>query len=155
MTDQTTISGGCYCGGVRYESTGPPVSGGMCHCRSCQRWTGSAAAMGIFFSLNSFQYTQGKPKTFMTSEILERSFCADCGTSIGHRYVVPPFNDMMIVFIGTLDHPEEYDGPQHHFGIESHLDNWLILGEGVPTRKADGDPQLAEAWASVGETPGR
>ena len=103
--------------------------------------------------MESFRFTKGKPKTFMTSKILERSFCADCGTSIGHRYVAGQLQDMMIVFIGTLDHPEDYDGPQGHFGTESLLAKWIILGDDVPKREADGTRWLVEAWASVGGTP--
>lgn len=153
MADERATTGGCYCGAIRYEATESPVGSGMCHCRMCQKWTGLAAAMGVFFPLESFRFTKGKPRTYMTSKILERSFCADCGTSIGHRYVAGELEDKMDVFIGTLDHPEDYDGPQGHFGIESHLTKWMVLADDVPKREADGTPWLADAWARVEGTP--
>ena len=155
MTERKGTTGGCYCGAIRYEATEPPVHVGMCHCRMCQRWTGLASAMGVFFSLESFRFTTGQPKTYMTSKILERSFCEDCGTSIGHRYVAGPPAGSMAVYIGTLDHPEDQEGPRIHFGIENHLDKWAILGEGIPQLKADGDPRLAEAWSAVEDEPDR
>ena len=155
MTDEP-ITGGCFCGAIRYESTEPPVRVGMCHCRLCQKWFGAAAAMGVQFESDSFRFTKGEPKTFMTSAVLERRFCADCGTSILHRYVVegPAGPNRPIVSIGTLDHPEDMPAPQYHFGIESHLDKWLILEEGAPQLPAEGDPRPAKAWEEVGGDPG-
>lgn len=149
MTEQRTVTGGCYCGAIRYEATEGPIRGGMCHCRMCQRWTGQAAAMGVFFPIESFRFTAGTPKTYMTSRILERYFCVDCGTSIGHRYVAGPFHPLMDIFIGTLDHPEDCDGPQGHFGMESHLTKWMTLPDDVPKQVADGTAWLTETWAEV------
>ncbi len=152
MSDQDRVTGGCYCGAIRYESTEEPTGRGMCHCRMCQRWIGVAAIMHVWFDLESFRFTKGKPKAYMTSAILERSFCPECGTSLMHRYVVPPHGpDRVAVYIGTLDDPQAFEGPQYHFGIESHLQHWMILGDGVLQLQADGDSRLAEAWAAVGE----
>ena len=163
MVDEP-ITGGCFCGAIRYQSTDPPVRVGMCHCRMCQRWFGAAACMGVFFESDSFRFTKGEPKIFMTSAILERRFCENCGTSILHRYVAGPLGrppaatvdgtvgqNPYIVYLGTLDRPEGIPAPQFHFGIESHLDKWLILEEGVPQLQAEGDPRLAKAWEEVGE----
>ena len=36
------MTGGCLCGRVRYTVTGVPAFSGICHCRNCQRYTGSA-----------------------------------------------------------------------------------------------------------------
>jgi len=153
MTDEKPVTGGCYCGAIRYEARGEPVHIGMCHCRMCQKWTGLAAAMGIFYPLDSLRFTKGHPKTFMTSKILQRSFCGDCGTLIGHRYVAGAFKQAMAIFIGTHDYPEDLAGPRAHYGVESHLKNWVQLDEDVPKLKAEGDPVLAEAWAAVGGAP--
>ena len=44
-----TREGGCLCGAVRYRVKNDPMRGGVCHCRSCQRRTGSAFGIGAHF----------------------------------------------------------------------------------------------------------
>lgn len=145
----STFTGGCYCGSIRYESSKDPVGSGMCHCRMCQRWTGAPAATGVFFETDSFQFKKGDPKVFNTSPILERYFCGECGTSLGHHYVIGDFRQYQIMLIGTLDEPSQFDGPKQYFGIESHLPNWVMLQDGVPQIRADTSPVIVEAFASV------
>ena len=38
----TEIKGSCRCGKVNYTSAADPIFVGVCHCRSCQKSTGSA-----------------------------------------------------------------------------------------------------------------
>jgi adenylate cyclase len=145
MGEKMTITGGCFCEAIRYESTETPSARGMCHCRMCQRWTGSGAAMGMKFNLKSFRFTKGKPKLFKTSDVLERAFCPDCGTSLMHRYLAPPVGpDDLWVYLGTLDDPYAFEGPEGHMGIESHIPHWINLDESVPIVSAKDNPRLAE-----------
>ena len=74
-SDENKITGGCYCGAIRYESDEPPISAMVCHCRECQRWTGSAFLAAVAFTLTGFRYTKGSPKLNQSSPILERCFC--------------------------------------------------------------------------------
>ena len=147
---ETTMSrkftGGCYCGAIRYESTKSPVTTGMCHCRMCQRWTGMAAGTGAFFDLDSFRFTKGEPARFMTSPILERHFCPECGTHIGHSYAAGDMSNLESIFIGTLDEPLEIESPSFYFGVEDHLAGWIQLQEGVPQVRADSSPHIKKAF---------
>jgi hypothetical protein len=54
--------GGCACGAIRYECTAPPLYMGNCHCRDCQRETGSAFAPTIGVAATALAITQGEPK---------------------------------------------------------------------------------------------
>ena len=88
MTDKTMpITGGCMCGAIRYEATEPPQQGGYCHCRMCQKWTGNLFMSYAMFRSASFQFTQGEPKFYQSSALVERGFCANCGTQLCDRYL--------------------------------------------------------------------
>jgi hypothetical protein len=41
------LTGGCICGGIRYEITQAPVAVYACHCTDCQRITSSAFSIGV------------------------------------------------------------------------------------------------------------
>ena len=110
--------------------------------------------MAVFFPAESFRFTLGQPRTFNTSAIIERSFCADCGTSLMMRYVAGEFTTTRSVFVGSLDHPASIDSPGHHFGVESHLPGWISLEDGVPQLVAEDTPWLTDAWASVNNEGG-
>ena len=59
------MTGGCLCGAVRYESTGEPGFALLCHCRDCQRQSGSAYAAGLRVAASGFWVTQGEPKFYV------------------------------------------------------------------------------------------
>jgi hypothetical protein len=60
MSDMT---GGCLCGRVRYVVTGEPMRSGLCHCRDCQRYTGSAFEPWLLLATNQVSL-HGDMKTF-------------------------------------------------------------------------------------------
>jgi hypothetical protein len=57
-------SGGCQCGYVRHEVTKRPVGLAVCHCRECQRQSGSAFGMSLGIPEGAFRLTTGTLKTF-------------------------------------------------------------------------------------------
>ena len=52
-----TRTGGCLCGAVRYESEGAPVFSLQCHCRDCQRSSGTAYIAAIRVPSAGFRIT--------------------------------------------------------------------------------------------------
>ena len=86
------LTGGCMCGGVRYEISEPLVSAGYCHCTRCQRRTGSSLA-GVVVAKENFRFTNGEDLvTRYASEFAPRNFCSNCGSSLyddlGEKYFV-------------------------------------------------------------------
>ncbi len=81
-------AGGCQCGAIRYEIAGAPTVVYTCHCRECQRQSGSAFAMAMVVPRDRFRITRGTPKSFArTAESGRRVvgwFCPDCGTRLYH-----------------------------------------------------------------------
>lgn len=60
-----TISGGCSCGAVRYSTAEKPVLQGNCHCRECQRMTGSGFSATMFFPEGSLSASRTARRDFM------------------------------------------------------------------------------------------
>ena len=50
------FTGGCLCGRVRYTVEGEPNFSAVCHCRSCQRYTGSAFEPVMVFPSRPFRF---------------------------------------------------------------------------------------------------
>jgi len=102
----TSITGGCLCGRVRYAATGEPVFSGLCHCRNCQRYTGSSFEAVIAFPTPSVS-VQGELKTYNdtgdSGQPVRRNFCPNCGSGIVAQADVLP--GLTIVLAGTLDEP--------------------------------------------------
>ena len=59
-----TYTGGCACGEIRYSCTGEPLYMGNCHCRDCQRATGSAYFPAMLFKGENFTLKSGEPRWY-------------------------------------------------------------------------------------------
>ena len=102
------LTGGCYCGALRYEVTGDPMFQGQCHCRECQYISGGSPNVIMGFPVASFKYTQGEPKAFRRKDLespVTREFCPECGTHIVSK---PPGMPAAIIKVGTLDDPSQF-----------------------------------------------
>jgi hypothetical protein len=103
-----SLTGGCYCGALRYEVTGDPMFQGQCHCRECQYISGGSPNVIMGFPVASFKYTQGEPKAFRRKDLespVTREFCPECGTHIVSK---PPGMPAAIIKVGTLDDPSQF-----------------------------------------------
>ena len=82
----TLFSGGCACGAIRYECSAEPVFSANCHCRDCQRASGSAFASALLVPKTAFSLVQGIPKyhrvTADNGNTIERGFCPACGSPL-------------------------------------------------------------------------
>jgi hypothetical protein len=100
------FSGGCACGAVRYECSAEPAMAFNCHCRDCQRASGSAYASGMLVSADAFRFTKGSPKyhaaTSDSGRAVGRGFCADCGSPVVATQAGFP---IYIVYAASLDDP--------------------------------------------------
>ena len=133
-----SITGGCYCGDLRYEFEGEPVGTAQCHCRECQYFTGGEANQLQMVPLDQFKYTNGAPETFARKDLdgaVTREFCRTCGTPMGTR--APHVPGIFILKAGTLDDPS-----RHQPGMAIYL--------------CDKQPfhRIAEGLASFDKMPG-
>lgn len=94
------LTGGCLCGGVRYEVTTPPVVAGYCHCTRCQRRTGSAAACSAMLAPDSLRITQGEELlgSWEPPDGFAKVYCSACGGALWATN-----GDVYAVRMGTFD----------------------------------------------------
>jgi hypothetical protein len=59
------LEGGCACGAVRYRLTAAPLIVHACHCRDCQKTTGSAFVLNMWIEKNCVEADHSAPKSFM------------------------------------------------------------------------------------------
>ncbi|MCB1842467.1 MAG: GFA family protein [Halioglobus sp.] len=126
------VSGGCYCGKVRYEAEGEPVMRGLCHCRECQYITGGGANVALAMPLAGFRYVADAPKGFARQDLdnaVLREFCPECGTHLTSRPQMLP--DLVIIKVGTLDDPSVYGQPDMALYC-SERQPFHYLPEGLP-----------------------
>jgi len=98
------FAGGCMCGQVRYSATADPVVTGICHCKNCQKLTGTAfstnvgvpkTALSIQGSLKEYQFKGG------SGQVVSLQSCPNCGSPIFSEAVALP--GISIIKAGTLD----------------------------------------------------
>jgi hypothetical protein len=132
--------GGCECGAVRYRMTGPPIFVNCCHCRDCQKITGSAFALNALIEADRLELISGELSTDKGA-----SRCARCQSLLWAEH--PDFGERVkFVRVGTLDEGERL-APDAHFFVRSKHP-WVVIPEDVPafeTLPGAGDPPLLSA----------
>jgi hypothetical protein len=104
------FAGGCACGAIRYECDAPQLFALNCHCRDCQRETGSAFAAILGVSAASFRITRGSPGHFEvvaeSGSRTRRAFCRACGSPMFGFPGSRP--DLVTIRAGSLDDPSVF-----------------------------------------------
>src|SRR5437868_1762960 len=83
--DAEPLTGGCLCGGVRFEITEPPVAALYCHCTRCQRRSGTAASANIRIAPDSLRITAGEELVTTYDAgggAAKKAFCSVCGSAL-------------------------------------------------------------------------
>lgn len=130
-----TWTGGCLCGAIRYAVTVQQSENWYCHCRMCQRWTGSVVATDAIVKKKDLRITKGEPKYYRSSHFAERGFCSDCGSPLIFRAID---DDWLSIQTGTLDDPEVAP-PAGHYGVEGKI-SWLKIVDNLPHLPTEDDP---------------
>jgi hypothetical protein len=102
MTD-LPLTGGCLCGGVRFEIDEPLESAGYCHCTRCQRRSGAAASAQARIVPGSLRVTSGEGliRSYDPEDGFSKLFCSACGSQLFSRN--QDDGQVMSVRLGVLD----------------------------------------------------
>ena len=121
------ITGGCLCGRVRYTVSAAPVFTGICHCRNCQRFTGSAFELVLGFPREAVQI-DGERSVYQDSgdsgRPVHRGFCPNCGSSLTSEVSTMP--KLLMILGGTLDDPSAVQPRTELFCASAQP--WVSLG---------------------------
>jgi len=127
------MQGRCTCGEIRYRLTDRPLFTHCCHCRWCQRETGSAFVLNALIETDCIEIIQGAadpvatPSASGKGQVIHR--CPTCRVALWSHYsgAGPKF---AFLRVGTLDDPDACP-PDVHIYTDSKQP-WVILPEGVP-----------------------
>ena len=125
------VSGGCQCGAVRYHSTQILDNSHLCHCRMCQKASGSIFAGLVAAPDETLVWTRGKPAIWRSSDNVERGFCVNNGRTN--------------LMIGSLDNPNAFP-PGANTGTEGAV-TWFQTITSIEDGGATETDR--EAWASA------
>ena len=98
------LTGGCLCGGVRFEVTEPLVWAGYCHCTRCQRRTGTAASAQARVAPGALRVTAGEEliRAYDPGDGgFSKHFCSACGSALWSRD--PEDAEIVSVRLGAFD----------------------------------------------------
>ncbi|MFN3582478.1 GFA family protein [Phenylobacterium sp.] len=125
------MEGGCACGAVRYRLGSAPMIVHCCHCRDCQRQTGSAFVINALIETDRIEVASGAPEpTRMPTDsgrVHDVYRCPACRTALWSDYGGRPA--LRFVRVGTLDEPAALP-PDVHIFTRSKLP-WVGLPEGA------------------------
>lgn len=121
-----TFQGGCSCGAVRYRLNSEPMFVHCCHCRDCQRQTGSAFVINALIETDRITLLSGVPEPVAMGTDSGRPHdiyrCPSCRVALWSDY---GRRAMRFVRVGTLDNPTRIE-PDVHIFTRSKLP-WIRL----------------------------
>ena len=124
----TLRTGGCLCSGIRYESSGEPSFALQCHCRDCQRQSGSAYVAAVRVPAAEFRITKGTPKRYTAK--------ADSGNEITRVFGSPLYvqvstrPDLVGIRVASFDDPSWFRPEADIFVGSAQL--WDFMNPDLP-----------------------
>ena len=146
MPDEpAALEGRCACGEVRYRLAGRPFAVHCCHCRDCQRETGSAFAVNALIESDRVERLAGEPEEIVTpsasgggQRILR---CPACRVAVWSHYGGSG-GAVSFVRVGTLDEPDRLPPDIHIYTASKQP--WVVLDGRVPAVPAYYD--IEQQW---------
>lgn len=131
------LTGGCACRAIRFEVTEPLLGAGICHCRRCQRRSGTAAAVNAQPRPGSVRIVEGREhlRSWSPGDGMDKLFCERCG---GHLFSRAPGAD-----------PDEFAGIRMGAfdgdpGVRPQWRQWLSSAAAWEPVPDDGLPRFDE-----------
>ena len=141
------LAGGCRCGKVRFRLDAAPIITHACHCRHCQRASGSAFCTNTMIETEHVTVVEGATRSVDGPRGTKEVRCGGCA-SVLWTHIADLGDAIAIVGVGMLDEGERLEPEAHYFVRSKHP--WNSLPAGVPTFEELGDPGKPEMGARIG-----
>ncbi len=130
-TEAIPYDGGCTCRQVRYRMTSNPLIVHCCHCRWCQRETGSAFVINAMIEADRVAVMTGEVEIIDTPSDSGNgqriSRCPECHVAVWSNYSSDAIH---CVRVGTLDEPDRLPPDIHIFTASRQ--SWVVLPPEIP-----------------------
>jgi len=124
------IEGGCFCGKVRYSADAETIFQGLCHCKSCQKITGTSFSVVIAIPTPTLTVT-GEVKVYDSTgdsgQGTHSGFCPNCGSPVIDTADI--MQGVTMIRAGTLD-DQSWLAPTMEIYCDSKMP-WVSLGGGL------------------------
>jgi hypothetical protein len=142
----TLRSGGCLCGSVRFEARGEPLRTLVCHCKFCQRLTGSTSYAEAMYPIEAVSMSGITPSSYGhrsegSAMLVHAHFCPRCGSTVSLTFERWP--QYRAISRGAFDDPNSVS-------IGSHI--WTESAQTGVVLPADTDC-FRQARATLDGTP--
>lgn len=137
MTDpiHTFCKGGCACGAVRYRVTSAPMIVHACHCRLCQRQSGTSNAVNAVIEADRVIVQSGKIEVLVlgtpsgSGQRVAR--CKTCKVALWSNYLINKQDDhVRFLRVGTLDDPSLMPPDVHIYTVSKQP--WYVIDDRTP-----------------------
>jgi hypothetical protein len=131
--DFVPLEGACTCRAIRYRMTSAPLFVHCCHCRWCQRETGSAFALNALIEADRVELLSGEPELVSTPSNSGKgqkiARCPVCRVAVWSNYAGAG-DAVRFVRVGTLLQPDRLPPDIHIF--TSTKQPWVVIPQGMP-----------------------
>ena len=125
--DLQQVSGGCYCGRVRYRASGVSRQVTECHCSQCRKQAGHRYASTGAKASDIEIEGAANVTWYRASPDAERGFCSTCGS---HLFWKPSNEDYISILAASIDEPTGLRMAKHIF-VDDKSDYYEIT-DGLP-----------------------
>lgn len=126
------ITGNCLCGSIEFSCTGEPAMTAVCHCKNCQKVSGSSYSINLGFPENDVSISGNTLTTYEDTGVsglpVLRKFCSKCGSAIVTE--VKAFPGMLFIKGGAVEDSSTIK-PTAHIWTQS-AQSWVTMDAGVP-----------------------
>lgn len=133
------VDGQCHCGAITYEAEVDPGTVMVCHCRDCQRQSGTVFRMNIPAPAQTFRITKGSPRKYLkiadSGNQRIHAFCENCGGPIYACAAQDPKN--VSLRVGALNQAHELGAPTRQIWASRRF-KWLAFPAEISSAEQQG-----------------